>query len=128
VKISEESLGAFDVDNIELEALLFQTGYLTISEKFKVGSQIHYLLKYPNLEVKASLTEVILKFLTGKQENSKRKIRIISNFTKIRIIKMKDVFHSFFASILTTGIVKTNWQIMKDTMHPFFIATSQLWD
>lgn len=42
----------FEVDNIELEALLFQTGYLTIEERYTVGSQIHYRLKYPNTEHK----------------------------------------------------------------------------
>jgi hypothetical protein len=68
VEISEESLGAFDVDTIELEALLFQTGYLTIDKKYNIGSQIHYLLKYPNQEVKASLTEVILKFLANNHK------------------------------------------------------------
>lgn len=99
VKISEESLGAFDVDNIELEALLFQTGYLTIAEKFKVGSQIHYLLKYPNLEVKASLTEVILKFLTENKKIVNVKSELFQILQKSELSKMKDVFHSFFASI-----------------------------
>lgn len=99
VKISEESLGAFDVDNIELDALLFQTGYLTIKEKFKIGSQIHYSLKYPNQEVKASLTEVILKFLTDNRKIVNVKSELFKILQTTELTKMRDVFHSFFASI-----------------------------
>ena len=99
VEISEESLGAFDVDNIELEALLFQTGYLTIEKKYKIGTQIHYLLKYPNQEVKASLTEVILKFLTNNNKITKPKSELYRILQTSELSKMKDLFYSFFASI-----------------------------
>ena len=99
VRISEESLGAFDVDNIELDALLFQTGYLTIKEKYKIGSQIHYRLKYPNQEVKASLTEVILKFLTDNRKIVNVKSELYKILQTSELSKMRDVFHSFFASI-----------------------------
>ncbi len=99
VQISDESLGAFDVDNIELEALLFQTGYLTIKEKYNIGSQIHYSLKYPNQEVKASLTEVILKFLTENKKAAKVKSELYKILQTSEISKMRDVFYSFFSSI-----------------------------
>ncbi len=99
VKISEESLGAFDVDNIDLEALLFQTGYLTIREKFKLGIQIHYSLKYPNQEVKTSLTEVILKFLTENRKTANVKSELFTILQTSELSKMRDVFYSFFASI-----------------------------
>ncbi len=99
VQISEEDLGAFDVDNIELEALLFQTGYLTIEEKFNVGSQIQYRLKYPNQEVKTSLTGVILKFLTDSSKNAKVKSALYQILQSGDLPKLRDVFHSFFSSI-----------------------------
>jgi hypothetical protein len=56
-----ELLGHFDVDYIGTEALLFQTGYLTIAEThlplFGVTS---YDLTYPNLEVEISLNKAML--------------------------------------------------------------------
>jgi len=53
----------FDVNNISAEALLFQTGYLTITEEQKEGYRTSYRLDYPNLEVKLSLNDELLAYL-----------------------------------------------------------------
>ena len=50
-------LSKFDVDDIATEALLFQTGYLTITEQMNLGGKILYRLGYPNRAVKQSLNE-----------------------------------------------------------------------
>ena len=56
----ETLLSSFDVERISMEALLFQTGYLTITgEEVRNGSP-RYRLGYPNLEVRQSLGEVLL--------------------------------------------------------------------
>ena len=101
VEISEESLGAFDVDNIELEALLFQTGYLTIKEKRNILGENIFTLSYPNMEVKKSLTSVILNFLSSSNASQHTKLRFhLYEILKANDLpKLRDVFHSFFASI-----------------------------
>ena len=43
----------FDVNDIGIEALLFQTGYLTIAEEQEEGFRTFYRLNYPNLKVQA---------------------------------------------------------------------------
>ena len=53
-------LSAFDVDRIEPEALLFQTGYLTIAGEERDGEGSLYTLGYPNQEVRRSLNAVLL--------------------------------------------------------------------
>lgn len=58
-ELSEEELGAFDVENIELETLLFQTGYLTIKNKENIYGDTIYSFTYPNEEVKRSLNSTI---------------------------------------------------------------------
>ena len=58
---SEDLLSAFDVDHISTEALLFQTGYLTIGEVTTEGVRKRYRLAYPNLEVRQSLNEHLLR-------------------------------------------------------------------
>ncbi len=50
----------FDVDDIGVEALLFQTGYLTIAEERRECHRTFYRLDYPNLEVKHSLNDQLL--------------------------------------------------------------------
>ena len=57
-------LGQFDVDDISIEALLFQTGYLTIKDvqEPKPGYQV-FTLGFPNLEVESSLNDALLPAL-----------------------------------------------------------------
>ncbi len=59
----------FDVNDIGVEALLFQTGYLTIAEERQDGFDTLYRLDYPNLEVRVSLNDELLAYLgkTGKE-------------------------------------------------------------
>ncbi len=71
--IGEAQLASFDVDNIQLITLLFQTGYLTIEGTTKIGTQFAYILRYPNLEVKASLNNSLLDIsgnINVKNDNS----------------------------------------------------------
>ena len=56
-------LSAFDVDAISTEALLFQTGYLTIHEARNLGGEMRYRLGYPNQEVRQSLNRSLLSRL-----------------------------------------------------------------
>ena len=61
---TEDLLSAFDVggrsaaDHISTEALLFQTGYLTITAEEELGGKALYRLDYPNREVRQSLNRV----------------------------------------------------------------------
>jgi len=65
LKVSKNFLNAFDLERIRIEALLFQTGYLTIKdydgELMRLG--------YPNWEVKASFSEILLQYLYDSPPN-----------------------------------------------------------
>ena len=56
----------FDVGDIGIEALLFQTGYLTIADEHREGFRTFYRLDYPNLEVQFSLNDELLGYLGKK--------------------------------------------------------------
>ena len=62
---SEKLLGTFDVGRIATEALLFQTGYLTVAGLETENGREFYRLGYPNREVRESLNESLLDYLTG---------------------------------------------------------------
>ena len=62
--VNKTMLDSFDIDNIKLETLLWQTGYLTIDEQFDFFDEVRYRLKIPNKEVKISLMSSIVEFLT----------------------------------------------------------------
>ena len=97
---SDELLSTFDVDAIATEALLFQTGYLTITEEEDLGGQQFYQLGYPNREVRQSLNRSLLHYLvqdsTRQMANSVRLYRLLeaNDFAGL-----KTLFHAFFASI-----------------------------
>ncbi len=57
----DDLLSAIDVDRIPVEALLFQTGYLTIVDEERDEDTRLYRLDYPNQEVKRSLNALLLK-------------------------------------------------------------------
>ncbi len=61
---TNDILDSFDVNRIHLEALLWQTGYLTISEKEATYFGTTYRLKVPNMEVQTSLNALFVTYLT----------------------------------------------------------------
>ena len=97
---SNELLSAFDVEYIGTEALLFQTGYLTIAEEEDLGGEVLYRLGYPNREVRQSLNRSLLRYLvkdpTRQMSNSVRLYRLLeaNDFAGLAAL-----FHAFFASI-----------------------------
>ena len=60
---TSDLLLASDVDDIATEALLFQAGYLTITEERNLGGMRLYRLGYPNRAVRQSLNESLLRYL-----------------------------------------------------------------
>jgi hypothetical protein len=56
VRVSQSTFTAFDIERLAPEAVLFQTGYLTIA---KVQNGV-YTLGYPNQEVKTAFSESLL--------------------------------------------------------------------
>ena len=97
---SSDLLSSFDVDAIAPEALLFQTGYLTIHRTERRGSRTYYRLGYPNLEVRQSLNESLLNHLTGDaSRRAAHSAQLYDLLLANDFIGLKTLFHSFFASI-----------------------------
>ena len=97
---TEDLLSAFDVEEIGTEALLFQTGYLTITGEEELGGEALYRLGYPNREVRQSLNRVLLRRLVQaparQTENSMRLARLLEAHD---CAGLRELFHAFFASI-----------------------------
>ena len=82
------------------EALLFQTGYLTITDEEDLGGEPLYRLGYPNREVRQSLNRSLLRYLvkdaSRQMANSVRLYRLLeaNDFTGLETL-----FQAFFAGI-----------------------------
>ena len=96
----ETLLSTFDVDSIPVEALLFQTGYLTIASFWRIPGRLELTLKYPNLEVQASLNESLLQSLVGDPAGSGARISQLYRLLQAQdFAALKALFHAFYASI-----------------------------
>ena len=78
LRASETLLSTFDVDQIAPEALLFQTGYLTIGGHEQTAEGIEYFrLVYPNREVRQSLNLSLLNHLSGDPSRREKQSQIL---------------------------------------------------
>jgi len=97
---ADSLLSTFDVDHIPVEALMFQAGYLTIASARRLPGRLQLSLKYPNLEVQASLNDSLLQYLTanalavGNQAVALYDLLLANDWPGL-----KALFHAFFASI-----------------------------
>ena len=99
VTVSDNQLSSFDIDNIPLLTLLFQTGYLTIQKPTKIGTQYAYVLSYPNLEVKASLNNVLAEIGTSVENKEQIINQLYAAVQDNDWDSFKVILGSHFASI-----------------------------
>ena len=97
---SEELLGTFDVGLIATEALLFQSGYLTVvGEEWHDGIE-YYRLGYPNREVRQSFNLSLLNYLTGDpRRRQAHSIRLGQLLRAADFAGLEQLFRAHFASI-----------------------------
>ena len=98
---SLELLSAFDVEKISSEALLFQTGYLTISRlEEPLPNYWIYVLGYPNHEVETSLNAALLgAFGLDEQKALHNRLSLLKQLKSNDFAQMQTLFTAFFASI-----------------------------
>ncbi len=102
----ESLLSAFDIDEIATEALLFQTGYLTVTDCSKGDDgTTDYRLDYPNREVRVSLNRVLLSSL-------------VNSLSKHRLARCRDV-----AKHIRAG----NFEQLNQALHAFFASIPHDW-
>ena len=105
--IGEELLDGFDIDNIELEVILYQAGYLTIDKVFiDEDEDIQYSLKLPNREVKSSLNKFIITNLYKDTSLNKKGLSRALREENLELFKSTLV--SIFSSIPYNNYIKNN--------------------
>ena len=93
-------LSTFEVDNIPIEALMFQSGYLTIDSEERISGNYFYRLRFPNREVYQSLYNILLRTWTGDPQAEVRNKKSLYHLLSSHDCQgMKALFHAFYASI-----------------------------
>ena len=98
--ISEKSFTRFEVEHLNLLAILFQTGYLTIESYDNELEQ--YKLCYPNYEVKSALLEELLESFSCLEPQNPSSDYIYQLITQLRsgnLAECIEIIKVFFANI-----------------------------
>jgi hypothetical protein len=97
---TERLLGSFDVDSIEIETMMFQTGYLTIRDRQQFGHLTAYQLDYPNMEIRMSFADSLTAYLVSQRDiYEKCKIDLYQALSAARVDDIRNVFHALFSAI-----------------------------
>jgi hypothetical protein len=65
LKVKDSIIKTYEIENLDIRALMFQTGYLTVKKRDLRNGQ--YTLDYPNREVEEAISYQILALMTGQQ-------------------------------------------------------------
>ncbi len=111
LEVSEQVLNTFDVGNIPIESLMFQTGYLTIKsiKPSRIPHIKRYCLGFPNFEVRYSFLSYFIDYLA--ESYSSRGINqdeLYGVLEELKIEKLESVLKSLFSSIPYTAYIKNN--------------------
>ncbi len=112
ISVGKEILNSFDIENINIEVLLYQTGYLTIKDvKRNIFDDIEYKLTIPNKEVRKSLNTHIVRIFTDdiKIQNNKNKLGLALYDAKPEDFKTSLI--SLFANLPYENYAKNNINI-----------------
>jgi len=134
-KISEFIFDSYNLESLNVFALLFQTGYLTVAEIDKKARVPQYILNYPNFEVKEAFTTYLFDSFTNneleeiqpaaenlrtylQEENFDGFMNIIrALFAKIPYplhIEQEAYYHSLFYMILVLMGVEIDLEVLTD--------------
>ncbi len=99
IQVSEATFDSFDLENLQLEALLFQTGYLTI--KAYDARRRLYTLGYPNLEVRESMMDYLLNAFSQVPATQVRAYvyQVADALRKKDLKKVEEVFNILLHSL-----------------------------
>ncbi|MDE0105683.1 MAG: AAA family ATPase [Bryobacterales bacterium] len=100
LRASEQLFSTFDVGRVAPEALLFQTGHLTVAEREDLEDGITYRLAYPNREVRQSLNRSLLDDLLGAGwKRDRERDRLIHALKTGNLARLKELLRELLAGI-----------------------------
>jgi len=100
LRVNNSLLSRFDIEEMEIEALMYQTGYLTIREEYNTEYGEEYIVGFPNKEVKISFNRNILnEMINGRESLDEIFYRVRGVFLKEEIEKLKEELEILISNI-----------------------------
>ncbi len=97
--VREDILEKFDIEEIRIEALMYQTGYLTIKEAYKKEYGEEYRLGFPNKEVRISFNEDILPLVLKDEVRENIADKIIEILKGEKLEKLREQIEVLISNI-----------------------------
>jgi hypothetical protein len=97
--VNKSLLNSFDIQNLNLETILFQSGYLTIKRLIPSATGIRYELGFPNKEVQISFNDAILQSMIIVSEKELLHDELLDFIETGDVTKLESVICHLFASI-----------------------------
>ncbi|MEA3553224.1 MAG: AAA family ATPase, partial [Campylobacterota bacterium] len=111
LKVDEKLLNSFDIENLDLEVILYQAGYLTIDKvETTIFETLEYSLKIPNKEVKQSLNDYIIAKILKDKNATQKKTDTYKSLLHSDMTSFRDALKSIFASIPYNNYTKNDIQ------------------
>jgi hypothetical protein len=100
IVVSSGTLSSFDVESIDIVALLWQTGYLTFDKEIEEAGFKSYKMKVPNVEVMQSLNTLFIDYLTGLDARlTSKQLECVRAVISADMQRLEQSIRSLFASI-----------------------------
>jgi len=99
INVDKSLVNSFDIENLNLETILFQTGYLTIKRLLPLGMGVGYELGFPNKEVQISFNEYILRSMTSSSKKDMIRYELLDIISTGDVARLETAIKRLFASI-----------------------------
>ena len=110
LELDESSFSTYEIENLRIEALLFQTGYLTIAGH----DEYFYTLDYPNQEVKSSfMKNLYYQFTEIKSLRTKDSFKLLAKY-------LKEEKSAEFISTVNTILASVTYHQLAHQNEPFY--------
>ena len=120
-RINALELEKYDIENLDLIPLLFQTGYLTIQSFDQFTQEI--LLDYPNKEVRESMYSFMIDGLARNEHRSGAGITnqdLIKAFVAADLDRVKDLINALLAGLPSEAYDKKSEGLYHGLLHFIF--------
>jgi hypothetical protein len=97
--VKKNVLEKFDIEEIRIEALMYQTGYLTIKEVYEREYGQEYRLGYPNKEVRISFNEDVLPLVLKDEIRENIADKIIEILKGERLEELREQIEVLISNI-----------------------------
>ena len=99
LEVDSSLINSFDIENISLESVLFQSGYLTIDHVEHIFDNDIYHLTFPNKEVRLAFSNYLIQSLLGDTRAIAKQKSLYRIFMNGDLDSLEDILKQLFASI-----------------------------